>query len=38
MKQWTLEEEIKMVKWNPNGEDCVHPPVRRHPHAFLGSM
>ena len=25
MKQWTLEEEIKMVKWNPNGEDCVLP-------------
>lgn len=25
MKQWTLEEEIKMVKWNPKGEDYVLP-------------
>jgi len=25
MKQWTLEEEIKMVKWNPHGEDFVLP-------------
>ena len=25
MKQWTLEEEIKMVKWNPHGEDYVLP-------------
>lgn len=25
MKQWTLEEEIRMVKWNPHGEDYVLP-------------
>ncbi|MBT3272813.1 MAG: hypothetical protein HN368_06645, partial [Spirochaetales bacterium] len=25
LKQFTLEEEIKMVKWNPNGEDYVLP-------------
>jgi len=25
LKQWTLEEEIKMVKWNPHGEDFVLP-------------
>ena len=25
LKQWTLEEEIKMVKWNPKGEDFVLP-------------
>jgi opine dehydrogenase len=25
LKQYTLEEEIKMVKWNPNGEDYVLP-------------
>ncbi|MBU1050887.1 NAD/NADP octopine/nopaline dehydrogenase family protein [Candidatus Bipolaricaulota bacterium] len=25
LKQYTLEEEIMMVKWNPNGEDFVLP-------------
>ena len=25
LKQWTLEEEILMVKWNPHGENCVLP-------------
>lgn len=25
LKQYTLEEEIMMVKWNPNGEDYVLP-------------
>ena len=25
LKQWTLEEEILMVKWNPHGEDYVLP-------------
>jgi opine dehydrogenase len=25
LKQWTLEEEIMMVKWNPNGEQFVLP-------------
>lgn len=25
LKQYTLEEEIKMVKWNPNQEDYVLP-------------
>jgi opine dehydrogenase len=25
LRQWTLEEEIKMVKWNPHGEDFVLP-------------
>ena len=25
LKQWTLEEEIMMVKWNPNGEKFVLP-------------
>ena len=25
LKQWTLEEEIMMVKWNPNGENYVLP-------------
>ena len=25
LKQWTLEEEIMMVKWNPNGEKYVLP-------------
>ena len=25
LKQWTLEEEIRMVKWNPRGEDYVLP-------------
>ena len=25
LKQWTLEEEIMMVKWNPNGERYVLP-------------
>jgi opine dehydrogenase len=25
MKQWTLEEEIMMVKWNPHGENYVLP-------------
>lgn len=25
LKQWTLEEEIRMVKWNPHGENYVLP-------------
>ena len=25
LKQWTLEEEIMMVKWNPHGENYVLP-------------
>jgi hypothetical protein len=25
LRQWTLEEEILMVKWNPHGEDRVLP-------------
>jgi opine dehydrogenase len=25
LRQWTLEEEIRMVKWNPHGEDYVLP-------------
>ena len=25
LRQWTLEEEIMMVKWNPHGEDRVLP-------------